>query len=65
MVVAQDVVKNQGGWEYAKTFASKFDIEELASDMVRRRRWVRYMTSLDPCKSERDLLNVEMALGNK
>lgn len=46
----QELVQSTGGWEYGRTFGSMFDIEELPTDMVRRRRWVRYITNMDPCE---------------
>ncbi|XP_063674366.1 myoferlin-like [Bolinopsis microptera] len=44
----KEVVEKKGGWVYSKTFKSKFNIEELSTDMVRRRRWIRNMSSMDP-----------------
>ena len=38
-------MKDTGGWDYAKTFQSKFHSGEMNSDIVRRRRWRRMVNS--------------------
>ena len=53
----QEVVAEKGGWEYAQTFNGRVHIDELATDMVRRRRWVRPMTNIDPCKYAQIIMN--------
>ena len=45
VLTAQEVVAKTGGWDYAKTFQSKFHSGEMNSDIVRRRRWRRMMNS--------------------
>eukprot|EP00116_Pleurobrachia_bachei_P010910 sb/3471172/ len=39
------VIETTGGWDYAKTFSSRFHSGEMTSDIVRRRRWRRMLNS--------------------